>query len=204
LACFAAGLRDAARIFARDAHTPTVNELHDEIKRLHNAADQQQCEVLANLVEQLSPAGRDMLAAHGVSTELPTPAALRDPALREAACAAVAQLCQHGGRHIETSPRNAFQNVSPYLHAPEKQRNFPKRGAERDFVMWLQCVWAEATGKMPAVTARHGSGVGPFARFARECLRLVGAPDVDVVELMNGLHRRRREMKPPTGKRTGK
>jgi hypothetical protein len=70
--------------------------------------------------------------------------------------------------------------------------------------MWLQHAWAEATGKMPAQTARHGSRLGPFARFARDCLRLVGAADADIVELMNGLRQRRREMEQSTNTRPPK
>jgi hypothetical protein len=197
MAAFAEGTREAARIYARDARIPNVNDLHDEIEQLHKAAERQRYEVVADLLERLSPRGRDMLTerGYGVTLELPSSDALRDPAQREAACGAIAQLCQYGGCKVQGPPSKGLrQKWSPYFHAPDKQRNFPKRGAERDFVMWLQLAWAEATGKIPAQTARHVSGVGPFARFARDCLRLVGAADADVVELINGLHQCRREM----------
>jgi hypothetical protein len=74
----------------------------------------------------------------------------------------------------------------------EAAEEFSKLEPERDFVMWLQCAYWEATGSEPALTARHADDsrdVGPFARFAHECLRLVGTKHADVVGLINELHR---------------
>jgi hypothetical protein len=63
--------------------------------------------------------------------------------------------------------------------------------------MGLSLAWVEATGLAPSRTARPRDAsrdVGPFARFVRECLSLVGAGNADAVELMNELHRRRNTM----------
>jgi len=113
----------------------------------------------------------------------------------------IARLCQFGGGYVEGRRRPAGKQSrpvwDPLIHAPKPQRNFAKRNAERNFVMWLSVAWLEATGVVPSRTARHDDAsreVGPFARFSRECLRRVGAPDADIVELINELHRRRCEM----------
>jgi hypothetical protein len=196
MAAFAAGIREAARIYARDARSPNVNALHDEIEQLHKAAECQRYEVVADLLERLSPRARDMLSGHGAQ---PPSGALRDPALREEACAVVAQLCQYGGRWVKGPPsKGSRPKWRPHLYAPDKDRNPPKRDAERHFVLMLQLAWLDATGVRPTVTARHrdeSRDLGPFARFARECLRLFGATDADVVELMHELDRHRDKAK---------
>jgi hypothetical protein len=190
---FAVGVREAVRIFARDACSPNVNVLHDEIDGLYWAAERRQYEETAQRTEQLSASARALLTRRG---ELPAYAAFRDPAMRDGACAVVERLCAVGGRKAWRSDGRGTV-WRPLLNAPDKQRNFPRRDAERNLVMWLQIAWLEATGVRPPQTARHadaGRGLGPFAKMAQECLRLVGAADADVVELINELRRRRRIM----------
>src|SRR5262249_162095 len=80
----------------------------------------------------------------------------------------------------------------PLLYAPELSRHFPKRTAERNFVMWLSMAWLEAVGR-PAPRRAHHFAPGPFARFVQECFRLLGA-HAHAVELINQLADRRREM----------
>jgi len=206
----AEGVREAARIFVRDANLPAGNELHYVIADLHKASDRHRYDEVAALMENLSPQARDMLidrsAQRTIEIELPPPDSLRDPARRDGACETIARLCRSGGRIVagrrRPSEKRSLPTLRPLLHAPEPQRNFMKRDAERDFVMWLSIAWQEATGAAPSRTARHrvdGRDVGPFARFARECLHRVGAPDADIVELMNGLHQRHREMERRVG-----
>jgi hypothetical protein len=201
---FGAAVRGAARIFARDARVPTDNELHDEIAALLKASEGRWYDDVARLLEKLSPRARDMLcdATPSLEIELPLPNALRDVERREAACAAIVSLCQFDGRFVKGRRRPSGKRSrplwQPYLYAPERRRHFPKREAERDFVMWLSIAWCNATGAAPPRTARHPDAtrdVGPFARFVRECLRLVGAGYADVVELINEVHRRRRGVK---------
>ena len=208
MAAFGEGVREAARIFARDARNPTGNELATEIEELHRAVDPakpRQWDRVAMLLESLSPKARDMLIDRGarpaLRIELPSADAVRDPERRETACDAVSKLCQFGSRYTEgrrrPSGKRSRPDWRPVLFAPEPQRNFAKRDAERDFVMWLSIAWHCATDGTPPRTARHPDAsrqVGPFARFVRECLRLVGAGDADAVELINKLHRRRRVM----------
>jgi hypothetical protein len=212
-AAFAASIRGAARIFARDARIPTRNDLHAEIGELHRAADGQRYNEVFDLLESLSPAARALLQdrAARIGIELPPSDGLRDPERRkeacQEACQAITRLSQFGGRWAEGRRRPSGKQSRPVwrplLWASEPRRNFWKRNAERDFVMWISIAWQQAVGTPPTRTARHRDAsrdVGPFARFVSECLRLVGAGDADVVELLNEMDRRRREMERRTGK----
>jgi hypothetical protein len=205
---FGEGVREAARIFAGDAHEPDVNQVHDEIDALWkavNPAKPPQWEAMASAFEALSPRTRDLLADRGsrpsVALSLPTPESVRDPEQREALREIIARLCSMGRERVKGRIRPGGKQSHPtwrsVLYAPDKQKNFPKRKAERDLVMWLQIAWLDAVGEKPAQTARHadsGRKLGPFARMAKECLHLVGALDADVVELINELRHRRSEM----------
>src|SRR5260370_854834 len=60
------GIRDATRIYARDAREPaTVNELYSEIEMLHKAAEGRQHEQLADILAVLSARARDLLNDRG-------------------------------------------------------------------------------------------------------------------------------------------
>ena len=211
-AVFSAGIREAARIFARDARIPTGNDLHAEIGELHRAADRQRYDEVFGLLESLSPAARALLQdrAARIGIELPPSDGLHDPERREEACQAcqaITRLSQFGGRWAEARRRPSGKQSRPVwrslLWASEPRRNFRKRNAERDFVMWISVAWQEAVGTPPTRTARHSDAsrdVGPFAKLVSECLQLVGAGDADVVELLNEMDRRRREMERRTEK----
>jgi hypothetical protein len=187
---FADGIRDAARIYARDAREPAnVNELHSEIEMLHKAAKRREYELVANmLAAELSATARDLLNERGarpnLGIQLPSPEALLDDVQRETACSNVTRLCQDG----------ADGSGAPVLYAPERSRHFPKRSAERNFVINLRLAWLEAVGEPPAATVNPSRSDRPFANLARKCLRLVGAPHADAVELINELNRRRRRV----------
>lgn|SRR5215831_89599 len=197
---FAEGVRKAASIYARDARVPTDNELHTEIYKLYRAAERRQYERIAVLLEDLSLEARDWLNKRGsrLRVELPAPEALRDISAQQKACDIVLKLCQYGGRHAEGRKRPSGKRSHtwrPLLCAPQPRRNFPKRDAELNFIMWLQIGWLEATGKRPSLAA-NPNRPGPFARMVRECLELVGASHADAVGLINELNERRRK-KPP-------
>jgi hypothetical protein len=198
-----------ARIYARDAREPNDNELHAEIAALHKVAERRDFEQVAQLLAALSPPAREQLKNRGKwqgrKFSLPTPKALREPRLREGACTAVARLCRTGGGYVEGRLRPSGKRSLTWrwrLYAPEPRSHFPKRQAERDFVMWLRLAWLEAVGEAPSATVNPGRGKlqqngsrepgGPFARMVCECLRLVGAPHADAVGLLNELARRRR------------
>ena len=202
-AAFADAIREAARIFARDARIPTGNELHDEISQLLKAAERKRYDQVAALREGLSPRAGDLLQDRGdrIGIELPPAGELLNPERRNDACQAIARLCQFGGQQVEGRLRRSGKQSRPVwrpvLNAPEKQRNFARRNAELYFVQMLSTAWLEAVGSPPARTARHGDAsrdLGPFARLVRKCLDLVGAWDADAVELINEVDRRRDEM----------
>jgi hypothetical protein len=65
LARFAEGVREAARIYAKDARIPTDNELHAEIAALQRAADRGQHDRVATLIESVSPQARQLLNERG-------------------------------------------------------------------------------------------------------------------------------------------
>jgi len=192
---FAEGVREAARIYARDARTPTDNELHGEVAALYRAAERKRYGEVTTLLEQLSPRARTLLNKREV--QLPASEDLRDATRQGEACEIVSRLCQCGGGYVEGRGRRSGKRSRtwrPLLVAPQPRRNYPRRDAERDFVMWLQVTWLEASGKRPPLAA-NPARLGPFARMAAECLRLVGASHADAVGLTNKLNKRRREMR---------
>jgi hypothetical protein len=196
---FADGVREAARVYARDVRIPTNNQLHAEIAGLYRAADRKECEQVAALLEQLSPKARELLSkrATRLSLELPAPEVLRGTA-QQKTCDIVLKLCRYGGSYGEGRRRPSGKRSRtwrPLLVAPQLRRNFPKRDAELNFIMWLQIGWLEATGNRPSLAANPDRR-GPFARMVRECLELVGAKHADPVGLINELNERRRK-KPP-------
>ena len=199
----------AARIYARDAREPNENKLHAEIAALHKAAESHDYELVANLLAALSPRSREQLNDRGkrpgFGFGLPMPQGLREPKLREEACTSVARLCRTGGGYVDGRLRRSGKRSRTWrwrLYAPEPRSHFPKRQAERDFVMWVRLAWLEAVGEAPSATVNPGRGklrpngsrepAGLFARMVRECLRLVGASHADTVGLLNELARRRR------------
>jgi hypothetical protein len=194
---FADGVREAARIYVRDARIPTDNELRAEIRALCRASERKEYEQVATLLESLSPKARKLLSSRGarpsLGLELPAPEKLRKAAGQQKACEVVLRLCQHGGGYIEGRRRPSGKRSRTWqalLHAPHPRQNFAKRDAERDFVMWLQLSWLEAAGVPPSFAA-NATRPGPFARMVRECLKLVGAGHADAVGLINELNRRR-------------
>lgn len=200
LKLFAEGVREAARRYAHDARVPTDNELHTQIYKLYRAAESKQYARAAVLLEALSLKARDLLNKRGsrLGLEVPTPQSLRDTA-QQKACGTILKLCQYGGKYVEGRRRPTGKRSRTWralLHAPQRIRNIAKRDAERNFVMWLQVAWLEATGTQPSLAA-NSERPGPFARMVRKCLALVGAGHADVVGLINELNKRRSKMKPP-------
>jgi hypothetical protein len=185
----------------RDYNAPNQNELHHKIAALHRTCQRREYDEAARLRKELSQEALQTLRGWG-SGELPSTEALQNPNTRDTACGTIAVLCQFGGRLVGDRSRGSEKrsppDIRPYLRAPRPSRNFLKTEAERIFVIWLSVAWLEATGKRPAATARHadaGRKVGPFARLVHECLQLIGIKNADVVELINGLDRRRRDAK---------
>jgi hypothetical protein len=180
-------LREAAEIFVGEAKIPTANEIRDEIASLHDAAERRAFEKAAHLLEHLSLETYAMLGE-----ALPAPAELRNEILRDNAAYALASLCRVGARRVKgrrrSSGKRSCPSLRPHFYAPMASKNFLKRQAERNFVERISIAWFKSTGKKPPRTARRedaGRDIGPFARFVRECLRLVGANYADPVALIN-------------------
>jgi len=190
------GIRDAARIYARDASEPTVNELRAEIEQLHRAAARGKYDQLAKLLEALSPKARRLLGARGkrLGVSLP-PAKALQTAEAERASAIAVKITSVGGQYVqgrkrlgEKRSRPAWQ---PLIYAPDARQHFPKREAERNLIINLQIGWFEAVQEQPSVSVNR-QRPSPFAKMAAECFKLVGAAHADVFGLINSVNRRRR------------
>jgi hypothetical protein len=123
------------------------------------------------------------------------PSPLTDPARQRRASEKLASLCRVGGKLKEGRKRPGDRRskiLAPDLYAPPASRHFEKRAAERTFLMWLRTAWLEATGERQRArtAARTPDILGPFAKFVCECLKLVGAEDVDGVALINEVKER--------------
>jgi len=211
--CLAKGIQEAAAIYMREVAEPNPKELYKGIKALYDAAMKQQYEQAALLREQLSVKTRDSLndRAGRIDLILPSPEDLRDLARRDEACATIVKLCRIGGNWVEGRKRpfgkRSAATFNPLLYAPSgppelaalhhrSPRNFSKRDAERNLVMWLGVAWLEATGIPPSRTADRRN-LGPFSRLVREVLQLAsgqGHSDSAVAERINELDVRRRKM----------
>lgn len=198
---FAAAIRIAAETYIRDANIPSDNAVHREIKALYNAAAKRRHAEVAERIDALSNRTRDFInkrsAMPSIPWKIPAAAALRNEAKRDDACATIASLLRIGGRWKQGRRRPSGKrsmSFIPELYAPKLQKHLPKRKAERDFVMWMQLAYLNATEQSPPHTAHHVNR-GPFARMVKACLQLVGAQAADVVELINELQRQRRQMR---------
>ena len=187
LSVFGWWMREAACMFAQEARIPTANQLNAEIGALYEAARRQLFGKVVDLRDKLSHEAREMLPG------LPASSDLRSETLREEACHAVERLCRiRGEKGRRPSAKQSPPTIRAHLYAPKPSRNFPKRGAELQFVARLSTAWRDACGKEPSFAARHPDAsrdLGPFGRFVRKCLSLVGATYADPVELLNQLHR---------------
>lgn len=198
---FAAAIRSAAEIYIRDISTADDNAVHHEIKALYSAAKRHRYAETAELIDNLSKRTREFINKRAerpsVPWKIPAAGALRNEATRDNTCAAIVSLLRIGGRWEQGRRRpggKRSMSFVPTLYAPKLQTRPEKRKTERAFVMWLQVAYTEATGQLPSLTA-NPERPGPLARMAKACLKLVGMPAVDAVELINGLHHRRRQIR---------
>jgi hypothetical protein len=190
IARFGENVRQDVLIYAQSAREPSANELHDEIKALHDAADKNLFDHTRSLIENLSTRAR--LALNGrwdqtnPSIRFPKATDLDNIECRQAVCARIASLCRLGGKvgagRMRPSGRRSRTWLTAYF-APEKTRNFQRWVPERQLIRNLRLTWLEATGK-PAPKVVHRSKPGPFARLVRGCFSLAGAT-ADSINLIN-------------------
>jgi hypothetical protein len=104
-------------------------------------------------------------------------------------------------RGIKASMRELRRNVVKVLKGVDLPLRSPKRQAERDFIIFLQVDYFNITGLCPPVTARkyeHSDRTlrpSPFVEMVQECLGLLGAEKVDVIEQIDKLQSRRSAQK---------
>ena len=195
---FAEGVRTAAIIYAHDAAAAHPNRLHREIAALKAAARAQRYEQTAAFLRGMSAEALALVHQREVRLKgrlppLPPPDALDDPVRRDAACATIAALLSVGGRIAPSRNRPSGKRSQTWrseLLAPPLQQRPTRRAAERMLAQNLSLALLEATGAEPALTA-HPDKPGPFARLVAEVLRLVGAPHVNAVKVINALNRLR-------------
>jgi hypothetical protein len=180
---FAAAIRDAAQRCVAAMATPTDVKMRVEIRGLYSAADRHRYKETATRIGKLSKQTRAFIKKRGdrpiLSLAIPDPQAFNDPARRDDACETTVRLLRVG-----------VERGKPLLYAPNPQPRPPRRQAERDFVMWLEVAYLEATGMPPPLTA-NPDRPGPFARMVQRCLNGI-APGANAVEMLNELHRRRK------------
>jgi hypothetical protein len=218
---FAASIRARALVYIRDANTLSDDDIRREIEELYRAADRGDGEKTAELVRVMSKQTRAFLNKRAIRIRLkiPKPSAFLDRARRRAACETLRRLLSQGGKWesgrwvplLYVPKQQLSRKRARAMVQDAKRRGVkikvrrPKRQAERDFIMFLQVDYLNATGREPPVTARKsGTGAGdpvpgPFARFAQRCLDLLGADKADATGQINELQALRK--RPSHGKR---
>jgi hypothetical protein len=198
---FGESIREAVRIYAHDVREPNANQLHSQILDLHRAAQRQEYERVATLIQNLPQIALGLLEDNaaqqdaGISLE-----ALHDEAQRESVCAKIAGLCRIGGGKLKGRKRPTGRRSVSWrwqLHAPAPTTTFLKRQAELNFVMNLQLAWAEATGEKPAQSA-NAYNLGPFARMAQKCFKLAGTASTTNASVAGRINELNQLRKPST------
>ena len=187
-------VQDAAYFYFQESRLLSAKSSHDEVEQLFKAADQKSYDTLEKCIREISPGIRASLKARADWREIqfPEPTDFQNVLRRDAACEAILSLTSLGistmGRR-RSNGKNS-RTIKPTLYAPTSPRNFSTRVNELAFVERLQVTWREATDCEPARTANRYTA-GPFVRFVKECLRLVGAPHADPSGLINAINRRK-------------
>jgi len=208
---FAPAVLRAVDIYVDEAVVVSSNEINREITGLYRAAVGREYHDVADRVQLLSAEAHAFLKKRRVPPSLgwkipDDPDALLDPATQDQVCENIVQLCRIGGRWEKSRDRPSGRpsmTFVPHLHAPPLRPHFAKRSAELNFVMNLQLAYRQATDEYPPLAVRRVTPtkrlpktkhlrkrLPPFALMVRECLKLVGRPDADVVGLINGLQSR--------------
>jgi hypothetical protein len=194
LTAFATAIDDAAQIFF--AEVPTSNQVHHEIAAVARASlravqarkrPDVDCERVAVMVEQLSAQARKTLSKRG---ELPTPAALRDPAIQRDACSAVLRICRLGfsrqpGRKRKGGERS--ETMVSVLYAPKLDQWPLRHEPHHATLARLEEAYLDAKGDFPPTV----NDSTPWAVFVQAFLDNIGAGDANAVNLINEHHRRR-------------
>jgi len=144
-------------------------------------------------MEVLSPEAHALISDRqrrqdGRAGAVPSADNFRDPANCASAASELALLLSYG-EHKRAGRRRAGgkrsrPTIEPKLISPDAQRGRPAQWAARALVGGVAAAYIAACGKEASYTASHHHR-GPFVRLVSHVLRLVGAPHVDPVELVN-------------------
>jgi hypothetical protein len=213
---FGGDVRRAVFCYLDEVDKPSPNAMHREIAALHRAAEKHEFEVLATLVERMSPSVQQMIegrasaiasatAGHREMTAhdwtVPNAAALRDPSTRQAAADTLCTLVMSGTRVRERKRPSGRPTVglTPQLYAPRSSRAEPRRKAERKLVMLLQAAVHQAGTKVPLTARMSDASRKPslFVQMVAQILRLCGTcvaagAEGRAVRLINDIHKARR------------
>jgi hypothetical protein len=191
-------VREDVRIFCRDVLESTNNDLHREMKRLHDVCEKRAFEQAGAVFACISSRTRSELVERwertNRGTRFPAPEDFTMAEHREAACSAIASVCRIGGSYIDGRLRPSGKRSRTWqwlYYAPEPKRHFQKTSAELRLVMHLALTWLIVTGKSPPKVVNRDKP-GPFARTVRKCFHLSGTA-ADSINVINEFGRRREE-----------
>jgi hypothetical protein len=101
---------------------------------------------------------------------------------------------------IKINMRELRRKAIKSVRGIEPELRSSKRQAERDFIMFLQTDYTIATGRLPPMTARKyeqrdgTARPSPFVEMVQECLDLLAAEKVNVIEQFKQVQSRRSAM----------
>ena len=170
---FADSVREAARIYARDARKPSEKTARDEIEGLHRAASQRDFKQVAERLKGLSPQVRQALQARASTIgfkrarlkKLPSPNSLLRRDRRERACDVVRTFCSMGGSYIEGRRRGSGKPVTtfkPRVYAPEPIKRPPTQS--RTAVRYASAIGVAGGGGKEANRDCQPVPIGPAVR----------------------------------------
>jgi hypothetical protein len=205
LARFGEAVRASVLHYIQAKAQPSQNELSHEIQNVLTLASKQQYAALAGAIEAMSGAAREWIVNQRPiindcmsNWRIPSACELRNPTTRVATADGLVALIEFGAQWVRgRNRRSGRRSISrrSMNNSPQLTRGEPRRAAERQFVMFLQCDVARMGVKVPMWADPRK--LGPFARMVVECLVLVRAIGPSnskglAVQLINDLQAERR------------
>ena len=192
---FGCSVRSAAREYLSNATTPDPGEHREALEdlahhvRLALDGDPSAPHRVVDALGSLHPETRRLLDSWAAPhREVPTSEELLHPEDGRAALILLSGLCHRGAAWKPGRKRRGGKQSRPTLQAevigPRVRRGRPSDIAEFLLCTWLGGAYYKATGRFPPRQS-HPDNPGPFARLVREVLCLLGASNINAVELVN-------------------